>query len=64
MRMISANSVERKEENVPYKSKKQQGYFHAHEDEIGKDTVREFDKSSKGKKLPKRVGPKKPKRRR
>lgn len=45
---------------MPYVSKKQQGYFHAHEDEIGSATVKEFDQATKGKygSLPDRVGKK------
>lgn len=39
---------------MPYKSDKQRKYFHAALDrgEISKKTVDEFDKASKGKKLP------------
>lgn len=42
---------------MPYKSRAQQRYFHAAEarGEISKKTVNEFDKASKGKKLPKRA---------
>jgi hypothetical protein len=45
---------------MPYKSKAQQGKFHAMEErgEISPKVVREFDKASKGKKLPARVKPK------
>ena len=39
---------------APYKSQAQAGYFHTHEKEIGKKVVKEFDKATKGKKLPKR----------
>lgn len=43
-----------------YKSQKQRGYFHAAEErgEISSKVVAEFDKASKGKKLPK-TAPKK-----
>ncbi len=41
---------------MPYKSRAQAGYFHTHEKEIGKKTVAEFDKATKGKHLPKRIG--------
>jgi len=37
---------------MPYKSRAQQGYFHTHEKEIGKSVVKEFDKATKGKRLP------------
>jgi hypothetical protein len=45
---------------APYVSRKQQGKFHELEKEgkISKSTVDEFDKASKGKKLPERVKPK------
>lgn len=43
----------------PYKSRAQAAYMHAHEDEIGKAVVAEFDKASKGLKLPERVKRKK-----
>lgn len=45
-----------------YKSKAQQGKFQEllKDGKISKKTVDEFDKASKGKKLPERVGPKKP----
>lgn len=41
-----------------YKSKAQQGYFHAAEKrgEISPSVVHEYDKASKGKKLPEHVG--------
>ena len=47
---------------MPYKSDVQRKYFHAAEarGEISKKTVEEFDKASKGMKLPERVGKKKP----
>ncbi len=46
---------------MPYKSDAQRKYFHAAEarGEISKKTVDEFDKTSKGKKLPKKLKPKK-----
>jgi hypothetical protein len=42
---------------MPYKSRAQQRYFHAAEarGEIKPSTVEEFDKASKGKKLPKKA---------
>lgn len=42
---------------MPYKSKAQRGKFHAMEarGEISKDVVDEFDRASKGKKLPAHV---------
>lgn len=43
---------------MPYKSKAQQGFFHtktAQKKGITKATVKEFDKASKGKKLPKKI---------
>lgn len=46
---------------MPYKSEKQKGYFHANEEKIGKKTVEEFDKASKGLKLPAEA-PKRPKK--
>lgn len=46
---------------MPYKSKAQQAKFHAmlSEGKISKKVVDEFDKASKGKKLPERITPKK-----
>lgn len=44
---------------MPYKSRAQAGYFHTHVNEIGAKTVKEFDKATKGKKLPKRAKKKK-----
>ncbi len=49
---------------MPYKSKAQAGYFHTHEKELagqGVD-VKEWDKASAGKKLPKKVAKKKGKK--
>ncbi len=45
---------------MPYKSKAQRGKFHAMEErgEISPKVVAEWDKASKGKKLPERVKPK------
>ena len=42
---------------MPYKSEAQRKYFHAHEEELKKQGVdiKEWDKASKGKKLPKKV---------
>ena len=40
---------------MPYKSQAQRGFFHSKGDKkagISKKTVKEFDKASKGKKLP------------
>lgn len=50
---------------MPYKSNAQRRYFHAAEErgDISASTVEEFDKASKGKKLPERVGKKTPSRR-
>lgn len=44
---------------MPYKSDAQRKKFHAMEErgEISSNTVKEFDKASKGKKLPERVRP-------
>lgn len=44
---------------MPYVSQRQAGYFHTRVNEIGAKTVKEFDKASKGKKLPKRAKAKK-----
>ncbi len=46
---------------MPYKSKAQAAYFHTHRRELQAKGVNvdEWDKSSKGKKLPKRVKKKK-----
>lgn len=46
---------------MPYKSDAQRKKFHAmlERGEISKKTVQEFDKASKGMKLPERVTPKK-----
>ncbi len=43
---------------MPYKSQAQRGKMHAMatRGEIDPGTVREFDKASKGKKLPRKVG--------
>lgn len=45
---------------MPYKSKAQQGFFHAAEErgEMSPKVVKEFDSASKGMKLPKRVAKK------
>lgn len=47
---------------MPYKSEAQRRKFHAmlNEGKISKEVVSEFDTASKGKKLPERIGPKKP----
>lgn len=37
---------------MPFKSKAQQGYLHAHPEILGKEKLAEFDAASKGKKLP------------
>lgn len=49
---------------MPYKSEAQRKYFHAAAErgDISKKTVAEFDKASKGAKLPERVAPAKPKK--
>lgn len=46
---------------MPYKSEAQRRKFHSmlNEKKVSKEVVDEFDKSSKGKKLPERVGKKK-----
>lgn len=44
---------------MPYVSKAQQGYFHAHPDKVGQKVVAEFDAASKGQhNLPQRVAKK------
>jgi hypothetical protein len=42
---------------MPYKSLAQEGYFHTHEAELEKMgvNIKEWDKATKGKKLPKKV---------
>lgn len=37
---------------MPYKSEAQRKYFNANKDKIGKAVVAEFNKATKGKKLP------------
>jgi hypothetical protein len=44
---------------MPYKSKAQEKYFNVNKDKIGAKTVEEFNKASKGKKLPNKVKKKK-----
>lgn len=46
---------------MPYKSKAQEAYFHAHKDELEKQgvNVTEWDQASKGAKLPKKTPKKK-----
>jgi hypothetical protein len=48
---------------MPYKSKAQAAYFHEHEKELRKQgvNVKEWDRSSKGLKLPQHVSKKKSK---
>jgi hypothetical protein len=48
---------------APYKSEKQRKFFHANKDKLEKEGVNvdEWDKESKGKKLPKRAPKKKKK---
>lgn len=46
---------------MPYKSRAQAGYFHTHVKKIGAKVVAEFDRASKGKKLPKKVSKRKKK---
>ena len=45
---------------MPYKSEAQRKYFNANKNKIGKATVEEWNKATKGKQLPK-VAPKKKK---
>ena len=49
---------------MPFKSKAQQGKMHILEEEgkIAPSVIKEFDKESKGKKLPEKVVPKKSKK--
>jgi hypothetical protein len=46
---------------MPYRSQAQRRYFHSHKEELEKQgvDVSEWDQASKGKKLPKKVKPKK-----
>ncbi len=44
---------------MPFKSEKQRGYMNANKDKIGAGVVEEFNKASKGKKLPAKVKAKK-----
>lgn len=46
---------------MPYKSQAQAGYFHTHKAQLEKQgvNIQEWDDATKGKHLPKRVGPKK-----
>jgi hypothetical protein len=46
---------------MPYKSKAQAAYFHLHKKQLEKQGVNlsEWDKATKGKKLPQKVKPKK-----
>jgi hypothetical protein len=39
----------------PFASLAQEGYLHAHPEKLGKAKLAEFDRATKGKKLPKRV---------
>jgi hypothetical protein len=41
---------------MPYSSDAQRSYFNANREKIGGATVDEFNRSSKGKKLPRRKG--------
>ncbi len=45
---------------MPYKSKAQAGYFHTHAKQLAKQgvNINEWDKASKGLKLPKKLGKK------
>lgn len=47
---------------MPYASKAQQGYFHAHQKELERQgvNVSEWDAASKGKKLPEKAPKRKP----
>ena len=51
------NTITSKKQIMPYKSEAQRKYFHAHEEELKKQgvNIKEWDKASKGKKLPKKV---------
>lgn len=40
---------------MPYVSRAQQGYFNTHRSEIGGKVVDEFNRASRGRKLPKRA---------
>jgi hypothetical protein len=45
---------------MPYKSLKQEGYFHEHPEKVGgMKVVKEFDRATKGKHLPKKAKKKK-----
>lgn len=58
-------TVDREDTKLPYKSKAQQGYFHANKKKLeaqGVD-ISEWDRASKGKKLPKKAKAKKKKKR-
>lgn len=60
MAILKDNKIT-KEQYMPYKSDKQRKFFHAAEErgEISHATVEEYDKASKGKKLPEKVKSKK-----
>lgn len=61
MTSIDCGKPSRHPEPMPYKSDQQRKYFHAAEarGEIPEATVKEFDKASKGMKLPKKAKAKK-----
>jgi hypothetical protein len=40
---------------MPFASRAQQGYLHAHPEKLGKAKLAEFDRATKGKKLPYRA---------
>jgi hypothetical protein len=44
---------------MPFKSLAQEGYMHEHPEILGPEALKEFDEATKGKKLPKRLHPKK-----
>lgn len=41
---------------APYKSRAQAAYFNTHKKQLGAKVVNEFNRASKGMKLPKKVG--------
>lgn len=43
---------------MPYKSRAQEGFFHSKNSPVSKKVVKEFDKATKGKHLPQKVGKK------
>lgn len=55
--MVAKRFIDGKEKIMPYVSQAQAGYFHTHKAELERQgvNVSEWDKATKGKKLPKRV---------